>query len=619
MEQVEAQESRLKVLDRLFKTTKPSTIPHLTDLRKALGYGNPGQGQDIALKRAVRTQIESVVSSSTRIPAYRFTRWRSSLHQRGLQEVTKDFLDTKGKGPEFWPDSHHSSNTKWLQYSRVSTRIRRLMIKVFWGAAREYKRYKPSISTSVKLLSQSSDTDTQSLKPLNSSSNDKHQTPSNPHSLKGQSVDNPIDVETSEIQLPDMVPRDDPFAAYGMSFNFTVIAQREGTPDESSSSEPFSSSLLIPDRVGAIMPIPEEPDDTHSTDPYEVPKSQPRVTQAAQNNGKRSAEPGSDINNRQSKAPRQDSSKSSKQTRQPSKSTRGGRKTQSLPPGVRSSTRQRKPTHRPNDATEEQIRAAENPSPSPSPSPSPPPPPAAASVITQHGSYADKDQQLTASANYSNSENTAKETRQGQSSADAIRAEAARQAERQALEAAAAGVDRQPHIPNSSTTVLSAKAQEKLSDVSHNQTPTVQAGLNRKRESTVRPEARQEDTQSSNLVLDDAEKQAVDGCEIILRSNTANSVDFMSWRPSSPIFHMSLPTVAKELGLRPGQTLYVVFRGRDNLKEDLQSDDQGKFENFQYECLDHITKKHREAASTPVSQRRKLRYWIYFSDKPISI
>jgi hypothetical protein len=122
MEAVEAQGSPPKVLDRLFKTTKTSTIPHLTELRKALGYGNPGQDQDIAFKRAVRTQIESFISPSTKLPAYKLTKWRLPLHQRGLQEVTKDFLDTKGKGPEFWPARHNSVNTRCLEYSKDSSR-----------------------------------------------------------------------------------------------------------------------------------------------------------------------------------------------------------------------------------------------------------------------------------------------------------------------------------------------------------------------------------------------------------------------------------------------------------------------------------------------------------------
>lgn len=83
----------------------------------------------------------------------------------------------------------------------------------------------------------------------------------------------------SEVRLSDMVSRDDHFAAFGMSLNLTVHTQRQDTPEESSSSEPFSSSLLVPDTAETMMPIPEEADSACRTDPYEVPKSPPRATE----------------------------------------------------------------------------------------------------------------------------------------------------------------------------------------------------------------------------------------------------------------------------------------------------------------------------------------------------
>ncbi|KAF5668937.1 hypothetical protein FCIRC_9434, partial [Fusarium circinatum] len=358
MEPVEGQGSPPKVLDRLFKTTKTSTIPHLTELRKALGYGNPGQEQDIAFKRAIRAQIESFVSPSTKLPAYKLTKWRLPLHQRGLQEVTKDFLDTKGKGPEFWPARHNSVNTRCLEYSKDSSRIRRLMIKVFWRAAREYKRNKPSTSTTTKLPSQPSDRDTSPLKPPDTPNDDKRQVFNNSHILKGQSIDNPIDVESMQSRINTSGPStDDHFPSF-MTVNLFLPQQRRDTPDESSSSEPFSSSQLVPYTEGTMMPIREEAESAPGTDLYEVPLSPPRATESvgAQLNGKRPVEPDSNDSSRQAKAPRQDPSTSAKSTRQPPKSARGGRKTQSLPP-VRSSQRKRKQVHQPGAATEEQIQA----------------------------------------------------------------------------------------------------------------------------------------------------------------------------------------------------------------------------------------------------------------------
>jgi ribosomal protein S30 len=83
----------------------------------------------------------------------------------------------------------------------------------------------------------------------------------------------------SEVRLSDMVPRDDHFAGLGIAFNFILGAQRQDTLDESSSSEPFSSSQLVPHTEGSMMPIPEEAESASGTDLYEVPPSPPEVTE----------------------------------------------------------------------------------------------------------------------------------------------------------------------------------------------------------------------------------------------------------------------------------------------------------------------------------------------------
>ncbi|SCV32494.1 uncharacterized protein FFB14_04040 [Fusarium fujikuroi] len=623
MEPVEGQGSPPKVLDRLFKTTKTSTIPHLTELRKALGYGNPGQEQDIAFKRAIRAQIESFVSPSTKLPAYKLTKWRLPLHQRGLQEVTKDFLDTKGRGPEFWPARHNSVNTRCLEYSKDSSRIRRLMIKVFWRAAREYKRNKPSNSTTTKLPSQPSDRDTSPLKPPDTPSDDKHQVLNNLHIIKGQSIDNPIDVESMQSRTNTSgLSTDDHFAGQGLTFNFILAQQRRDTPEESSSSEPFSSSQLVPDTEGTMMPIPEEADSASRTDLYEVPPSPPGATETAHINGKRPVEPDSNNSSRQAKVPRQDPSTSAKPTRQPPKSIRGGRKTQSLPPRVRSSQRKSKPVYRQGAATEEQIQALDS-----TPTPSPPP----TAVGPQGRRNASQSKQPSATTNDSTTRTSAVDT-QSQSPTEAIRAEVARQAERQTTEAAiAAGADQELDARGTSTTGLSAKAQGKLPEVPVRKTPTVQAGPSRERErerereaeSTVRPEGSAMSQQSSrpgNLEPEETQRQGPNGREIaiVIRSNIANGVDFMSWKPSSFLFHMSLAAVASELGLRYGRTLHMSLRGRtSNLCEKFEAGDEDGFESFKDECLGVIMQRHSGAGSTPVLQRQRFR--IYFSDKPISI
>jgi hypothetical protein len=335
----------------------------------------------------------------------------------------------------------------------------------------------------------------------------------------------------------------------------------------------------------------------------------------AQDNGKRPVESDSNDSNHQAKVPRQGSSTSVKPTRQPPKSTRDGRKTQSLPPQVRSSRRQSKLVRRQDAATEEQIQATENPTPTPSPPP--------AAIVTQRGSNANQGKLPSANTDGSTSKTPAGEA-QGQSSTAAVRAEVARQAARQTTEAAiAAGVDQQLDTHSTSTTGLSAKAQGKLPAVPTRQTPAVQAGPSREREreSTARPEAsaaRQEGSNSGNPEPEDIQQQVLNGREIVIRSNIANGVDFRSWKPSSPLFHMSLASVAWELGLRPGRALHMSLRGRiTNLNEEFENGQEKKFESFKDECLDVITQQHSGAASTPGSQRRQLK--IYFSDKPISV
>jgi hypothetical protein len=123
MQPVQSQEKALKMADRFFKTTKTSSIPLLTVLRKSLGYGVPGKQEDIAFKNAIKEQLGNFVSSGDKLPGYKLTKWTHPSHQRGLLEITKDFLDNKGNGPLFWPNRHSSTDTRLLEYSKDSKRL----------------------------------------------------------------------------------------------------------------------------------------------------------------------------------------------------------------------------------------------------------------------------------------------------------------------------------------------------------------------------------------------------------------------------------------------------------------------------------------------------------------
>ncbi|KAF4449418.1 hypothetical protein F53441_7280 [Fusarium austroafricanum] len=595
-----------KLGERLFKTTKSSSIPHLTDLRKELGYGHPGEDQDIAFKRAIRKQIENFVSTEN-LRGYRFTKWRTPVHQRGLLEITRDFLDTQGKGPEFWPDTHNSANTRLLQYSKDCDKIHRLMIKVFWRAAREYKRHKPSSSTAAQLFSQPSNASTQPSKPLNISSDTTHHIPNSTHDLRGQSINNPIDVENMQSGTHASGPStdNDPYAAVRMSFDFSVFARRDETPDESSSSEPFPSSLLAPDPVENNVTAPQEMEKTSGADVYDVPNSPTRLDQTAHNNSKRPAESNSNDKDHQAKVPRQDPSNSEQPTHQPTTRTRGGKKTQNATTKLRKSNRSSKPAVRQYYATEEQIRAAEIPSTSPSPPPA------------QAGSCAKQGRPTTDKANNSIPDNSTG-NKEGRVSAE-IRAEMARQAERQATEAAiAAGVDQQPTMSAPDTAGLSEKAQGKRPAVTFSQAPITRAGPSRERESTARPEtSTARHTEAASFELDEDEQRALNACEFMYRTNIASPIVYVPWSPSSTIFHMSLATVARGLGLRNHQTIHMSFRGPGaNLDDKFKNGNEEWFASVKYLYVDLITKKQREVASTPASRRRKLRYAFYLSDAP---
>jgi hypothetical protein len=116
MDQANRRQRPSKAGERVFKT-KTCNVPSLTELRKSLGYGHRGEERDIAFKRALTAQVETFVSKDN-LPGVSFTKWKTPAHQKGLQEMTKDFLVIKQKGLEFWPDDPNSSNKRPLEYTR---------------------------------------------------------------------------------------------------------------------------------------------------------------------------------------------------------------------------------------------------------------------------------------------------------------------------------------------------------------------------------------------------------------------------------------------------------------------------------------------------------------------
>ncbi|KAH6960798.1 hypothetical protein DER45DRAFT_172245 [Fusarium avenaceum] len=639
MKPVQSQAKAPKMADRLFKSTKTTTIPHLTALRKTLGYDNPGQQEDIAFKRAIKEQLGAFVSSGDKISGYKLTKWTNPSHQRGLLEITKDFLDNKGNGPLFWPDRHSSTDTRPLEYSKDSKKIRCLMIKVFWRAAREYKRYKVSTPTIPQVPSQPIQ-DSKTLPEDTSKVNNTHpRVADKVHDPRGNSVDDPIDLETmtSSTSIPGPSKDIDPF----LSFEFTLFTPRSAElPDEMSGSDPSQSSLLPPDVLSDILDCRPlelanssqtvQPANMHGTDLYDGPQSPP-VTQTAQTNGKRPAETNHNDNNHQAKIPRQDPSVSERQS---SNASKAGRKTKSVvPQATRVLDRARRKTVHPNGATEEEMQALDK-----SPTPSSP-------ECVRHEN---RDQQAKDKAGGPSSKTPAprhgnasglRGDGQRQPSIEDRRAGAALSAERQTAVAAAAAtittaatnaarvVEQQPSV----TAVLSARAQGKQPALTETQTTSTQAGSSRRREileaSTSRLEVNGTRTENNpplpetstaqpvdHIEFNEEEKAAVDASQITYRHKTTRANSHVTWKPSSMIFHMSLADIAREIGMVGSRRLYFNFRGRlGNVPDDFASGDEERFTNFMYECLRNVTDQYL----SPAARRQGLRYQLYISDAPI--
>ncbi|KAM0250588.1 hypothetical protein ACHAP5_002118 [Fusarium lateritium] len=634
MEPVQSQAKAPKVADRLFKTTKTSSIPRLSDLRQTLGHGNRGKQEDIAFKKTIREQLAAFVSSGDSLPGYKLTKWTDPSHQRGLLEITKDFLDNKGNGPLFWPDSHSPANTRPLEYFRDSKRIHRLMTQVFWRVAREYKRYKISGPTIPQVPSQPSESSRPSSEATCKLCDTHPPVADQVHDPRGNSVDDPIDLEimTSSTSVPG--PSKDIDSVVSIQSTFGPSLFPEHLPDEMSSSDPSQSSLFPPDIVSDIPDCrPLEltdrsqtvlPENMHGADLYDGPESPP-VTQTAQNNGKRPAETNHNDNNHQAKAPRQDPCVSERQS---FNATKAGKKSKSAAPqATRVLNRLRRKTNHPDGASEEEMQALDK-----SPTPYSP----------ESNRYAGRDQQAKDKADGPSSKTPA--PRQGnanglmgdgqrQPSTEDQRAEAARSAAIQTAAAAAAAaagvVEQQPSVMAG----LSARALGKQPALLERQNPTAQDGPSREREllevSTSRPEANGTRTgnnpplpETSNaqpvdpIEFNEEEQAAVKASEITLRHNITYGNSLVLWRPSSMIFHMSLADIARELSVRGSGRLYFKFRGRRaNILDDFAMGDEARFTNFLYECLGNVTDQYL----SPVARRQGLTYQFYISDAPMPL
>ncbi|KAJ4146662.1 hypothetical protein NW754_002127 [Fusarium falciforme] len=294
MDQANRRQKPSKAGERVFKT-KTCNIPSLTELRKSLGYGHRGEERDIAFKRALTAQVETFVSKDN-LPGVSFTKWKTPAHQKGLREITKDFLVIKQKGPEFWPDDPNSSNKRPLEYTRDYDQIHRLLTKVFYRTARERKRKHTTTSTPKE---SAQNPKSASTKQPHSNKNSSEQTSREAYpDSRGQSADDPIELDNMQSTTNAPASSEDVAPFVGTSLRFTFVLPAERMPD---GIPPTDKPIDEPNEQGREMQDDyldfQAPRDGNSTssvpfhptpeDPFQVPNSPAQDTHIPQDRGKR--------------------------------------------------------------------------------------------------------------------------------------------------------------------------------------------------------------------------------------------------------------------------------------------------------------------------------------------
>ncbi|KAF4958586.1 hypothetical protein FGADI_2283 [Fusarium gaditjirri] len=574
--------------ERIFKTSKASSISSLTDLRKELGYGNPGQDQDIAFKRAVRHQIDQFKSTEG-IPGYRFTKWTDPSHKRGLLEITRDFLDTQGKGAEFWPDRCHIDTPRLLRYHKDSAKIHRLMIKVFWRTAKEYKRHKKSSVATAQLLSQHTNTVDRPIKAQDNSGDTDHRVLHNTPDIRGQSADNPICLDDMSPFVQGVSEKNAPFAGHPMA-SFCDERFESNGPEN-------------PEHIRDMIGIPFDPDTQNFAPPTQetMATGLDDILNLLQQDGQRATELNDDI------------------TPQPSSS-----QPQHLP-----AKRARKRTARLDNAPEEEIAVYDETS-------------SSSMQSSQHSNWSapnhpTRDSQLKAPIPRHGSCSVGRMAFEPERTS---RAEAARRAEREAQATVSAieechttttdtgpanGV--QEHTTDESQTQHTLPHPEPVGDMALIQEPTPAQETSPIEESSA-PEVDFSQVASQNVSDSmrnprfNMQRKALRASRIELRSKISNCMSEEIWRPPSSIFDMSLEQLTAALAPnRKLGSLELLFKslipGRQRVlpAPALRNGDED-FRFFKLECLAIIIEEFERSRSLPKDERPELAYSMHISRAP---
>ncbi|EEU48774.1 uncharacterized protein NECHADRAFT_75259 [Fusarium vanettenii 77-13-4] len=295
MDQATRPQKPSKAGERVFKT-KTCNIPSLTELRKSLGYGHRGEEQDIAFKRALTAQVETFVSRDN-LPGVSFTKWKTPAHQKGLREITKDFLAIKQKGPEFWPNDPNSSNRRPLEYPRDYEEIHRLLTKVFYRTAQEHKRKQSTPLTPKESTEKPKSTFTKQRHPK-TTSGEQSSRRACPDS-RGQSADDPIELDnmqsTRNVSGPsaDVNPSAEPSRRFAREFFMPPELPDGIPPEEGPIGRPWETrddflDPHVPRNNNTTSNIPSHA--ATAEDPYQEPDSPTEDTHVPRDRGKRPAQ-----------------------------------------------------------------------------------------------------------------------------------------------------------------------------------------------------------------------------------------------------------------------------------------------------------------------------------------
>ncbi|RYP65280.1 hypothetical protein DL769_006359 [Monosporascus sp. CRB-8-3] len=108
-----------------------ANLPKITAIRETLDYGDPELTRCAAFTADVRAFRKKFTTKSG-LPGTSLYDWRSPEHQRGLNEMTEDYLERAGNGAMWWPDDTSAPNHNKLQYSKDHRKINELMLQLFF-------------------------------------------------------------------------------------------------------------------------------------------------------------------------------------------------------------------------------------------------------------------------------------------------------------------------------------------------------------------------------------------------------------------------------------------------------------------------------------------------------